>query len=144
MSPDTHRQALLAAARVACAAALISCAPKTSSAPAPESLLPAALATCDATLAAVFPAKPMPRDDAEQSEWDTYLAEVEARRSAAREQPEVIACCSDIAVSFGADIEAAVGWTEREDCCEVLNWQGSTACTPWGPPTPPAMPEEVA
>ena len=25
-------------------------------------------------------------------------------------------------------------------CCDVQNWQGSAACTPWGPPTPPAFP----
>lgn len=32
-------------------------------------------------------------------------------------------------------------FTQRDACCTVLGWNGSMACTPWGPPPPPAMPE---
>jgi hypothetical protein len=31
-------------------------------------------------------------------------------------------------------------WAYRDECCELLDWTGSMTCTPWGPPTPPAMP----
>ena len=31
------------------------------------------------------------------------------------------------------------GWEYRDQCCAAIEWSdGSTACTPWGPPTPPS------
>jgi hypothetical protein len=57
---------------------------------------------------------------------------------------EVTACCQVLAERqdrIWQDPDA--GWDTsswpRGQCCAVLNWQGSMACTPWGPPTPPAM-----
>ena len=31
-------------------------------------------------------------------------------------------------------------WTHRDSCCSATGWSdGSMACTPWGPPTPPSI-----
>ena len=49
-------------------------------------------------------------------------------------------CCQEIALHHDSHRSAPPPWPERNQCCELLNWQGSLACTPWGPPTPPHMP----
>ena len=76
---------------------------------------------------------------------------------AAAADPATVACCG--AVVFAADQDYAetnrgavamaelqelddFGWAGRETCCRVLDWPGGATCTPWGPPTPPAMPGE--
>ena len=49
-------------------------------------------------------------------------------------------CCQEIAQYQDSRSPAPPPWPERNQCCELLHWQGSLACTPWGPPTPPRMP----
>jgi hypothetical protein len=60
---------------------------------------------------------------------------------------ELVSCCS-LVVSFLDEHQGAQGqgghevsWNERGACCAVLDPMpiGPT-CTPWGPPSPPAMP----
>ena len=53
--------------------------------------------------------------------------------------PAVKQCCTDLLVAKGAEIQ------NRWDCCANRNSAGANeqnvniACTPWGPPVPPAM-----
>jgi hypothetical protein len=57
---------------------------------------------------------------------------------------EVSACCQVIAEKVDRQSQNQ-GWAEdagtftwpRTQCCSILGWPGSLACTPWGPPTPP-------
>lgn len=60
---------------------------------------------------------------------------------------EIKDCCAltaeyydNLAMANGIyDYGVIDSWTEREQCCAVNNWSdGSMACTPWGPPTPPS------
>ena len=144
MSPDIFQKALLATARVACCAALLSCTarteapPKTSdtaSPPATEAKTPEltlkpletapvsapvsapstepSLASCQAHVQGVFVAKTTPQSDLTKE------------------------CCQQVARSIPFDQTSS--WAERDECCSLLGWNGSMACTPWGPPTPPAM-----
>jgi len=54
-------------------------------------------------------------------------------------------CCQEIAEGYDAvKLKGMDDWAERHDCCELLGWDGSMACTPWGPPAPPTMRDEVA
>ncbi len=59
---------------------------------------------------------------------------------------EVRDCCALTAAYYDAltfntdvpSINAIDQWTHRYECCDALEWRdGSMACTPWGPPTPP-------
>ena len=54
-----------------------------------------------------------------------------------RMNSDVKECCQRIAESYGDLLEGMDEWEERDECCAALDWQGSMACTPWGPPTPP-------
>jgi hypothetical protein len=55
-------------------------------------------------------------------------------------------CCQTMAEYYDQQANLTDGdgdviseWKHRDDCCAALDWQGSMACTPWGPPTPPIM-----
>ena len=124
MSPIARHRALFAAARIACGGLLIACPP--ASAPPPEAsadvpaTAPQDLATCQQVTAAAFP-----------------------KGEAKNDKPvaaDVLACCQTVAADVDAHGLTNLGdWAERSGCCTALNWQGSAACTPWGPPTPPEM-----
>lgn len=84
-------------------------------------------ACCEAVLKSTFP---------KGDDWQTRVADADG---------DVKACCQTIAEKVDRQIQG--GWDEdagaytwpRTQCCSLLGWQGSLACTPWGPPTPPAM-----
>lgn len=128
MSPQARHRALIAAARIACGGALLGC-PSASTAPPQatveaavpaEASTPESLAACQQTTAAAFP-------NGEANDKKSVSA-------------EVLACCQLVAEDHDAHGLANLGeWTERSGCCSALDWQGSSACTPWGPPTPPEM-----
>ena len=48
-------------------------------------------------------------------------------------------CCQLVAEYIDHNWDEYDQWQYRSECCNLLEWQGSMACTPWGPPTPPAM-----
>ncbi len=48
------------------------------------------------------------------------------------------ACCTVLA--HDADKTQTFSWPERTQCCEAIGWSAAATCTPWGPPVPPAMP----
>ena len=58
---------------------------------------------------------------------------------------EVKDCCALTAAYYDAltaktnDFNLIVEWENKDQCCSALEWSdGSMACTPWGPPTPPS------
>jgi hypothetical protein len=128
MRPDIFQKALLATARVACCASLLSACQKPEAkisepigAPnTPESQpdAPMSLDECKAHTASVFTAKTLAQND------------------------ETAACCRQVAASIDQGVDPSLTsttWAERYGCCDLLGWNGSAACTPWGPPCPPAM-----
>ncbi|MFT5683374.1 MAG: hypothetical protein ACI8RZ_004305 [Myxococcota bacterium] len=129
MSPDTFSRALLATARIACCAAIfacdeVDCTEDTTSrvdtadtdTDTDTEDCPSALETCEETVADDFAFASLTNSDTE-------------------------ACCQRIAENYDelleTDTSAMDDWALREDCCSLLDWQGSMACTPWGPPRPP-------
>ena len=52
-------------------------------------------------------------------------------------------CCQLIANYYDQHYDEMMEWEERNQCCDLLEWQGSMACTPWGPPVPPKMPNQT-
>jgi hypothetical protein len=72
---------------------------------------------------------------------------------AGADDPATKACCTAIqtriddefrdgGAQFSADYQKAT--PVLYDCCRVIGSPIGPACTPWGPPPPPAMPGEVA
>lgn len=116
MRSESHRRALLATARIAAGAILLGGCPS----PAPPD-----------TLAAPEAVAPSDQDVA------TCTTVVEATDFAKRVGDDVKACCATLAED--ADSRGDMTFVKRSECCSELNWQGSMACTPWGPPTPPEM-----
>ena len=166
MRPDVHAAALRAAAKVAFSMALIGCGSAASHDPsedpaygsdegtaqtsqgelkkrrtpkgavcdagkpqatcAQQTTVAAKEACCEALLSKQWPGG----DD-----WQTSIQPGEGGA-------ELAACCQVVAEkvdrSWG-NPDAGLGSWPRTQCCSLLGWQGSMACTPWGPPTPPAM-----
>jgi len=60
----------------------------------------------------------------------------------AKPESEFEACCQKLA-DFHSEADPGLSFDNRAACCDALQWQGSMACTPWGPPTPPAMPRHL-
>ena len=152
MNEKTLNAALEATARIACCTALLgafACKPKqappanvtpqpteaASEAPAKT----AAPAKADAPVsAAETPANPgplTPRLPDNFAECKTDLDAVFARGSEVKATDKTKECCDQYAQFL--DSQNMTAGDYREDCCSLLNWQGSMACTPWGPPVPP-------
>jgi hypothetical protein len=68
----------------------------------------------------------------------------------AANDPRVVDCCQAIVAHVDQNYSdySKVPYQELGACCTLLNNPVGPACTPWGPPVPPAMPaawiEEVA
>ena len=136
MTPEIFRQALTSTARVACAAALVGCGPKEAP---PESAATAPLPTDPETDRGEVVEQP-----AQGEVSETCEAHVNEVFSADDPKPtmQTRACCEAMAAHFSKEEHAAsfgADWEQRMECCTLLEWQGSVACTPWGPPTPPRM-----
>ena len=58
--------------------------------------------------------------------------------------PELAECCDEIVRAYDGVHEYGLTFQQARACCYVLPapWysHGGAACTPWGPPMPPAMP----
>jgi hypothetical protein len=56
--------------------------------------------------------------------------------------PNIVACCGAIVANGAGASEdggtATAPWELVQSCCQVTGFK-SVACTPWGPPAPPAM-----
>lgn len=124
MRSAIFNEALMATARVACCAALVGCTGADyvvdSSAPAAEDT-----ATTDCELS-------------ELEECEQHLESAVIVPGLATQKTED--CCQLVAEAIDeADLDGLGEWEQRGECCEVLGWSGSMACTPWGPPCPPKM-----
>lgn len=136
MDTAALRRALLATARIAGTVALAGCAPTLAQvAPVPTGTaspdVPDDTDTGDAEEPATCP-----------DLLDELVADTEAGLDPFDADAETAACCEELI----ADIDATGEWpTTQEDseemwaCCHALGWPTSMACTPWGPPAPPAM-----
>ena len=65
-------------------------------------------------------------------------AVVAAKQKDTDADDEMKKCCQSIAEDYDKRKASWMG-SDRFYCCGALNWLGSRACTPWGPPMPPEM-----
>jgi hypothetical protein len=161
----SHEFALAAAARVSCCAALLSIACHRSGTSSPDEVEDAEL---DPGTAPVVVAEPDPyQSDPEldpslrpspvsavRLELERCQAEVSAAVDRGPLGPTSESCCRMLAKEVyeqasleGMDSEAAATAQTRDyeiwggvygSCCELIQFSES-ACSPWGPPTPPSM-----
>lgn len=114
MHPETFRKALAATARVACCSALLGCTPKPPHPTVPPPVVEKQdLAACQTHTRAVF------IDTTEKATARTNV------------------CC--VQLTQKGVLKPSDDWREWQGCCELIGWEGNHACTPWGPPCPPAM-----
>jgi hypothetical protein len=128
MRSDIFMRALEATARVACCVSLLASCQKTdekvndptnnvSTQPTSTASDPLTIDECKEHTVAVYTSKTASPTD--------YTDE----------------CCQMVAKDWDKNDPTGgmSNWVERGECCGLLNWQGSMACTPWGPPVPPSM-----
>jgi hypothetical protein len=162
---SSHEFALAAAARVSCCAALLSIACHRSSTSSPEEVEDAEL---DTGAAPVVVAEPDPYQSdpeldpslrpspvsAARLELERCQAEVSASVQGGPLGPTSESCCRALAQALydqtsleGMDPEAAAAQQSHDyevwgnvsnSCCNLIQYSES-ACSPWGPPTPPSM-----
>ena len=148
MNPRTFSAALLSTARVAGCVALIGCGPKT-----PTTTPDGGVVAGESTPAMAEPAEPIavigdtppPTTTKDAGECSAYVTERLGDWDPSGmgappdgwETPEGLACCQVLAEA--ADADGSWDFELRHPCCSALGWLGSNACTPWGPPRPPAM-----
>lgn len=143
MTPEIRRAAIRAAAKAALVAGLAGCGGDPKPAPAgpsnaatTEPAAPAAAVDCTTLLAGLATVKQdeLPDGDPAKTRPDVYGAVFADR--ARREAPETQQCCTEELTRSGA--QSKLRW----ECCSALPQDGQVgiACTPWGPPCPPAMP----
>ena len=160
MQRESFTKALRATAKIACAASLLNVSCKSKA--------PAEVATpSNATIEEPFPGPPSefsasssetedisgPVSDSEPTESEFKACQPVISTTFANDafpMPEDISqevkdCCALTAAYYDAlsvktgDFALNTEWENRNECCSALEWRdGSMACTPWGPPTPPS------
>ena len=131
MRLEIFQKALLATARVACCASLLAACQK----PEDKVSEPLGAQNQPESQPDSSPAAPMSLGECKTHTVAVFTAKTEAQNAETKD------CCQMIAADYDQN-DAMVGqskWPERYDCCSLLDWNGSVACTPWGPPCPPAM-----
>jgi hypothetical protein len=137
LSP-AHQRALRATARIACLTSVIGCGPKQAPVEAPpvqaqpatvtpQTAAPAPIVQAAPTAATVESCVAVVNKTFETQPGDDFEAPADVK-----------ACCQTLAVATDSKVIDAI--PHRFECCSALDWNGSMACTPWGPPVPPAMP----
>lgn len=148
---EVRRRALLAASKVSLSAVLLTGCGGRVEAPSPEPLFTEGSADAAGVLDA---------ESADSASSETMVPAdagsacgriVEAALSDAGEpvvstDPAVVACCREILPTWTFGGEGTVSYEVARACCEVIGgdkwWElGYPACTPWGPPMPPAFDE---
>ena len=150
MDAHTFQAALQATARIACCAVLISCQKQAT----PESPPMQEHAQQEAAQPSVkedtTPQRPPPSSQPTRELSPEYLAcntlikEADKHSQENNTRPsesgaDVIDCCNLQIEEITTLDKNPFEWENHNFCCTAMNWQGSMACTPWGPPTPPAM-----
>lgn len=149
MQRDSFTKALVATAKIACCASLLNvgCRTKTpieTPAPTPSS-------NDTTNIIEELPAPPKEKNATEAFE-ECVPVLTEAFSDGVFPDGTTVSqnvkdCCAltaeyydNLAMANGIfDYGVIDSWTERSQCCAVNNWNdGSMACTPWGPPTPPS------
>jgi len=155
MRPETRTRALRAAAKLA-AVSVASCSPPPST-PATATVEVPPAETNEPASTVAEPASPDTMDGAEmkidaaeagetkaiaacRAKVDGMLESAAAGTLDEAGQSEFKACCQQLAEFHSGAAGDAVAFKSRGACCDALDWQGSIACTPWGPPMPPVMP----
>ena len=57
-------------------------------------------------------------------------------------QDEGVGACCNVVVAHaneGGSVMEQLGWENIQRCCQAAGSPFGPACTPWGPPVPPAM-----
>ena len=126
---EVRRRALLAASKVSLSAVLLTGCGGRVEAPATEPLFTEGA-----------------RDAAGACGRTVEAALSDAGDPAASTDPAVIACCREILPAWTFGDEGGVSYDAARACCMVIGgdkwWElGYPACTPWGPPMPPAFDE---
>ena len=157
MQRQSFTNALRATAKIACAASLlnVSCKSKTPT----EVALPNNIDSVDQEerSAGEFPEENLLSDsfppdtdptDTQYAECKPIITEAFADDSfpmPSELSQEVKDCCALTAAYYDAltaktnDFNLVMEWENKDQCCSALEWSdGSMACTPWGPPTPPS------
>jgi hypothetical protein len=150
MNRETALEALRATARVACAATLLSCKPTVEPAVA---VAPDVAVNPGTELGWSLTSADSPFSTDNPNAWEENLAYGAEVGTTGKTHAE---CWTHVAESLNhdgaiADDDAAccdqltegmfMGDPVQQACCSQIGWdpQGSPACTPWGPPRPPAM-----
>lgn len=134
MKPDIFQKALRATAQVACCALLLAC-PKPTPTPDEKTVTAVPADPDRESDSAPAAAAPMSLEQCKAHTNAVFTAKTE------KEAPYTKECCQQIAQEQDKANKFGDGWPERSECCQLLDWRGSAACTPWGPPCPPAMGE---
>jgi len=137
MTPKIFDQALIATARIACGAgiALITgCQEKTEDSTAPPTSEPTSAEDTSETQITV------PEDPT----FDECMEAIDAGFNAdSFDTTALLDCCLLTTETVGYDdLWQNPDYADlNENCCNLIAEQGefSSACTPWGPPTPPMM-----
>ena len=140
MNADIFQAALAATARVACCAVLVSCQKPTKTPENPSPQMEHATQQEEKPAIEKTPEEPkIPEVSKEFAACDQTIKDFLKTDPAAEQKApeEVSACCT--LQGNEVDERQHFRWENRMDCCELLEWQGPRACTPWGPPTPPHM-----
>jgi hypothetical protein len=134
MKQKSFEKALVATARVACCSILfgtISCKPKTTPNEATPPLNDNTNVNTDDTDTKVEEVAQYPAGfDECVSEFETVFEQLPLNLT-----DKVMDCCNQY-IEYLEENNTIAEY--KVDCCEVTNFT-STACTPWGPPTPPKM-----
>jgi hypothetical protein len=163
MKACTRRLALRAAAKAALSVTVLGCGGTTlteaSGDPAPEAVTHVDAGTCN------VPSAPS-RDIVSQDAFDCCITRVDGMLGDSGSLPganeywsPAIPCCSAIITRLNDDMNADANAAANDfngqvviACCETLGEHGFStrlddggfgACTPWGPPVPPEMPEHL-
>ncbi len=140
MRKETFHRALAATARVACCSVLLGCTPKPapSANPSPQAG-PANPGPAGEPAPAIGLPLRKPTSPANDQELLACKTHTRAVFTDKTEGPSdrTKSCCQAIAASLTA--EQIDEWRELPACCNLIARYDIPACTPWGPPCPPAL-----
>ena len=139
MNAEIFQAALAATARVACCAVLVSCQKPSKTPENPSPHMEHAAQQEEKPAEQKTPEPKLPEASQEFTACTQTITDFLKIEPVADQHPskEVQACCD--LQGNEVDERQLLRWDHRMECCEILEWQGPRACTPWGPPTPPQM-----
>jgi hypothetical protein len=143
MTPDIQRAALRAAAKLALSAAvpavLFACSgttrEETGAATSSQDLKASCEHTVDLYCNAVHPYETKEACCTAEVNDADFPSPLQWRSDPdPRVDPLTQGCCLVLATAT-----KGFNFPHRMECCDAIGWSAAGACTPWGPPVPPAM-----